>query len=104
MVEILSKNKKAWVNVMMAEELGLNCNEKSPTKNALVTFFSFVLFGVIPLLPFIVAKVAGKDDRGFIIKSPDVRSNIINNSFYSRPDNFSIRLVFFRNFKNTIFD
>ena len=63
MSETLSKSKKAWVEVMMVEELGTNISiiilgivtssDESPIKNALVTFLAFVLFGVIPLMPFI---------------------------------------------------
>ena len=33
---------------MMAEELGLMGGDENPKTNALVTFLSFVLFGVVP--------------------------------------------------------
>ena len=55
MVNILSKYKNAWVDVMMAEELGLIKDDGSPVKNAAVTFFSFSIFGVIPLLIYVLA-------------------------------------------------
>lgn len=51
MVDILAKHPKAWVDVMMTEELGMIVDEESPLKGALVTFFSFALFGLVPLLP-----------------------------------------------------
>ena len=57
MVDTLSKHKDVWVEVMMIEELGINDFEHSPLKNSMVTFISFVLFGLIPLLPFIIAKI-----------------------------------------------
>lgn len=55
-VNTLSENKKAWVDVMMREELGIIENNESPTKNAFVTFFSFVVFGIIPLVAYILAR------------------------------------------------
>jgi VIT1/CCC1 family predicted Fe2+/Mn2+ transporter len=54
-VAIMEKNKKAFVDLMMVEELGILQDEESPIKNALVTFGSFILFGFIPLLAFVLA-------------------------------------------------
>jgi len=54
MSQILSKNKKAWIDVMMVEELGIIEESDDPMKNALVTFFSFVISGIFPLLPFLI--------------------------------------------------
>jgi hypothetical protein len=50
MTEAISKNKKAFVDIMMIEELGLGAGDDSPFKNALVTFFSFLLFGLMPCI------------------------------------------------------
>jgi len=55
-VDILSKHEKAWVDIMMVEELGLVENRESPIKNALVTFASFIFFGSIPVLIYVVAR------------------------------------------------
>lgn len=55
-VEALSKHEKPWVDIMMMEELGLVENYESPAKNALVTFASFVFFGSIPVLIYLVAR------------------------------------------------
>ncbi len=55
LVEILSKHKNAWVDVMMKEELGIMEDGESPAKNAIVTFVSFALFGFIPLLTYVLA-------------------------------------------------
>ncbi|CAD8149149.1 unnamed protein product [Paramecium octaurelia] len=63
--DTLSKNKKVWVDVMMVEELGLMSIDEHPIKDAIVTFFSFGLFGLMPLLPFIVGSIAGMSDNLF---------------------------------------
>jgi VIT1/CCC1 family predicted Fe2+/Mn2+ transporter len=55
----LAKHKKAWVDVMMAEELGLLSSDENPVKNAIVTFISFVIFGIVPILPYIVSRASG---------------------------------------------
>ena len=54
-VDIISKHKKAWVDIMMVEELGIIESDESPLKNALVTFISFALFGFLPLLAYVLA-------------------------------------------------
>ena len=56
MVDILSRHKEAWVDVMMVEELGIIEADESPLKNALVTFASFGSFGFIPLVAYVLAR------------------------------------------------
>jgi hypothetical protein len=46
--ETLAKNKKVLVDVMMIEELGLMSIDEHPIKDAIVTFISFGLFGLMP--------------------------------------------------------
>ena len=55
-VDILSQNQEGFLKVMMIEELQLIPDEENPFRNSLVTFFSFCIFGVMPLIPFSVAK------------------------------------------------
>jgi len=57
MVDILAKHPEAWVDVMMVEELGIVEEQESPVKNALVTFFSFAIFGFVPLVAYVLARV-----------------------------------------------
>ncbi|WP_040212637.1 VIT1/CCC1 transporter family protein [Clostridium polynesiense] len=54
--EIISKNEKTWVDIMMIEELGIIEEEESPVKNAMVTFTSFVIFGFIPILAYVLSR------------------------------------------------
>lgn len=53
-VNIISKKKKTFVDIMMLEELGIVEDAESPLKNAVATFFSFAVFGVIPLLTYVL--------------------------------------------------
>jgi VIT1/CCC1 family predicted Fe2+/Mn2+ transporter len=53
--DIISKKKEAWVSIMMVEELGIVASDESPLRNALVTLVSFVVFGFVPLLIYIIA-------------------------------------------------
>ena len=46
---------------MMKEELGLDINEEDAVKNGIFTFFSFVIFGLIPLLPYLIGNYLTKD-------------------------------------------
>ncbi|KAN0027128.1 hypothetical protein ACTFIU_009811 [Dictyostelium citrinum] len=55
-VELLSKYKDLFVDIMMTEELNLLPVELllSPIHTAISTFFSFIAFGMAPLLPFYI--------------------------------------------------
>ena len=66
MSETIAKSKKAWVEIMMVEELGLVDSDESPAKNGIVTFIAFMVFGIIPLLPFRVAKISGLEYGLFV--------------------------------------
>jgi len=57
MVAIIAKNPKAWVDIMMVEELGIIGSDESPIANAVATFFSFSVFGFVPLLTYVLASV-----------------------------------------------
>ncbi len=52
---ILTSNRTLWVETMMREEHGLlRQTTDRPLLHAVVTFLSFVLFGSIPLLPYVL--------------------------------------------------
>lgn len=52
---IYMKNPDYWLAFMMNDELKLpNPLEEKPYLTSLATFFSFVIFGIIPLIPYIL--------------------------------------------------
>lgn len=53
MVNNITQNEKEWLNLMLQEEYGLSLSLRSPLKCALITFMAFMIFGLIPLLPYI---------------------------------------------------
>lgn len=60
-VHTLAKYKEAFIDIMMVEELNLMPvdDEDSPLKGGIITFLSFMLFGVIPLLSYLVNLIPG---------------------------------------------
>lgn len=57
LLKILKRNKKFWIDTMMNDELGLQRPKESPAKNGIITFISFVVFGFIPLLLYVLSSV-----------------------------------------------
>jgi vacuolar iron transporter family protein len=56
-VDKITSNKDVWLKTMLTEELGLNLDIiGSPLKGALVMFGSFLLGGILPILPYFVVK------------------------------------------------
>jgi VIT1/CCC1 family predicted Fe2+/Mn2+ transporter len=54
-VDKMAGHKDAFIDVMMVEELGMGEKNEMPLVNAVVTFFSFAVFGLIPLLVYLIA-------------------------------------------------
>jgi len=54
-VEIITSDRKIWVDTMMKDELGIIEEQKSPLKGGFVTFFAFNLIGFIPLLSYLIS-------------------------------------------------
>ncbi|KKU88447.1 MAG: hypothetical protein UY16_C0007G0028 [Candidatus Gottesmanbacteria bacterium GW2011_GWA2_47_9] len=56
LAKLLSKNERYWTEFMMHDELELpNPERENALYIAIATFVSFVLFGFIPLIPYIIA-------------------------------------------------
>jgi vacuolar iron transporter family protein len=52
-VEIITSDRKKWIEMMLTEELGLALNGPSPPRAAAATFIAFVVVGSVPLIPFV---------------------------------------------------
>lgn len=51
-VDIITADRKRWIDTMIMEEFGMQLSFPNPIKSALITFFAFLFMGTIPLLPF----------------------------------------------------
>ena len=54
-VQIITSDKKVWVDTMMSDELGLIESQKSPWKTAASTYFGFLIIGIIPILSYVLS-------------------------------------------------
>lgn len=52
-VEVITADKDRWVDVMMKEELGMMKETRSPIWIGTMTYISFILVGLIPLLLYV---------------------------------------------------
>lgn len=56
-VNKIISNKAVWLKTMLTEELGLNLGILgSPVKGALIMFTSFLIGGILPIIPYFVVK------------------------------------------------
>ncbi len=65
-VGIFAAHPKLMVDTMMKEELGIMEDDESPFLNGAVTFGSFVMFGFVPLLVFVVMRVTDIELDGML--------------------------------------
>ena len=63
-VDIVTSDKKTWVDTMMREELNVPLEEKSARLSGLATFAAFVAVGFIPLLVYVIALFAPSVEPG----------------------------------------
>ena len=68
-VKVITSDKDRWVNVMMKEELVMFDEDKSPLIIGGVTYFSFILIGVIPLLVYVLDYIYPFNYNLFLLSS-----------------------------------
>jgi vacuolar iron transporter family protein len=66
-VDRICEQEELWVNTMITEEHRLPIENPSPVWAGFATFSSFMVVGLIPLIPFIVPGLSG--EQRFIISS-----------------------------------
>ncbi|GIX29530.1 MAG: membrane protein [Porticoccaceae bacterium] len=54
-VEVITADRRRWVDTMIQEELGLPLEDHDPWRAALATFAAFCLVGLIPIAPYLAA-------------------------------------------------
>jgi VIT1/CCC1 family predicted Fe2+/Mn2+ transporter len=52
-VEVITRDRRLWVDTMLTEELGLQLEGRRPLHAGLATFVAFLIVGLVPLLPFL---------------------------------------------------
>ena len=52
-VDVITKDRRRWVDTMVTEEFGLPLETPSPMRAATMTFAAFVLVGLIPLASYV---------------------------------------------------
>lgn len=52
-VEVITADKDRWVDTMMTDELGMIAEQKSPLTIGGVTYLSFIVVGLVPLLAYL---------------------------------------------------
>ncbi len=76
-VEIITSNRKIWVDEMMIGELKIMESEDGhPLKNSLATFCAFVVAGGIPLIPYIFLDT-GQNNFGWAIAATGITLFVI---------------------------
>ncbi|WP_166825879.1 VIT1/CCC1 transporter family protein [Thalassoroseus pseudoceratinae] len=65
-VQVIIADRTLWIDTMLREEWGLSIEPTNPWKAAGATFMSFIVVGLIPVLPFMVFDAEG-DARNVII-------------------------------------
>jgi len=56
---LVSKNKKFLVDSTLREEIGFLREDVAPGRNAIITFLSFIVFGFLPLVLFVIGAFFG---------------------------------------------
>jgi VIT1/CCC1 family predicted Fe2+/Mn2+ transporter len=51
-VEVITQNRKQWIDTMVTDEFGLQLSGPSPWRAAGATFLAFLVAGFVPLFPF----------------------------------------------------
>ncbi|MEO0339669.1 MAG: VIT1/CCC1 transporter family protein, partial [Bacteroidota bacterium] len=67
--QVLIGNKDRWANVILKEQMGMVPNEKSPIRIGVVTYVSFLIIGLIPLMVYVKDYIQPMDGNRFLYAS-----------------------------------
>jgi vacuolar iron transporter family protein len=68
-VKAITADRDVWVDTMMKDELGLTPGTRSPLSKAIVTFFSFIAVGLVPMVVYLLDFMLGIPYNLFLISS-----------------------------------
>lgn len=68
-VNVITSDRRQWVDTMLTDEHGLNLNGPDPLKAATATLVAFLLLGAIPLFPFIIHYLNGLPTAPYAIST-----------------------------------
>jgi len=68
-VNVITQDRKNWVDTMLTEEWGLQLDTPAPLKSGLVTFSAFLLAGMVPLVPLLLVFAGTLSDRQIFLAS-----------------------------------
>jgi VIT1/CCC1 family predicted Fe2+/Mn2+ transporter len=68
-VKAVTSDRDVWVDTMMKDELGLTPADRSPLSKAVVTFLSFFIVGMVPLVVYLLDYWTGLDSNLFLLSS-----------------------------------
>ncbi|MFN2420604.1 MAG: VIT1/CCC1 transporter family protein [Gemmatimonadota bacterium] len=54
MVDVITRDRRLWIDTMLAEEYGLQVQGPNPMRAGAATFAAFLVVGLVPLVPFLV--------------------------------------------------
>lgn len=68
-VDVITSDRRQWVDTMLTDEHGLTLNGPNPLKAAAATLVAFLLLGLLPLLPFITQYVNGSPPAPYAVST-----------------------------------
>ena len=68
-VKVITADKKRWIDEMMKDELGMMKDDRSPFMIGAMTYFSFILIGLIPLVVYVYDFIVGFEGNRFLATS-----------------------------------
>lgn len=68
-VRVITADKDRWVDTMMKEELNMIKEDRSPLAIGFVTYLSFIVIGIVPLIAYVWAYLFTTEYNLFIVSS-----------------------------------